>query len=222
MKPLQVVVIDYGLGNLYSVKRALEVCGASNVCITDSAEDILAADRVILPGVGAFADGMAGLRAKNLIEPIRRYAEIGKPLLGICLGMQMLSSVGEEFGEHEGLGLIPGYVRALPLVSAEGETLKSPHIGWCPLEKPDGSDWSATILKDTSAGSSVYLVHSYAVEPTDESDLLSYYWRGGVPVTAVVKRGQIYGCQFHPEKSGPEGLKIIKSFLALDDFGSAE
>lgn len=222
MKPLQVVVIDYGLGNLYSVKRALEVCGANNVCITDSAEYILAADRVILPGVGAFADGMAGLRAKNLIEPIRRYAEFGKPLLGICLGMQMLSSVGEEFGEHEGLGLIPGNVRALPVASVEGETLKSPHIGWSSLERPDGSDWSGTILKDTSAGSSVYLVHSYAVEPADKSDLLSYYWRGGIPVTAVVKRGQIYGCQFHPEKSGPEGLKIIKSFLALDYFGSAE
>lgn len=222
MKPLKVVVIDYGLGNLYSVKRALEVCGADNVCISDSAEDILTADRVVLPGVGAFADGMAGLRAKNLVEPIRNYAASGRPLLGICLGMQMLSSVGEEFGEHEGLGLIPGYVRALPVVNDVGDTLKSPHIGWSSLERPESADWSATVLGNTSEGSSVYLVHSYAVEPSDKTDLLSYYWRGGAQVTAVVKRGQIYGCQFHPEKSGAEGLKIIKAFLTLGSFSCSE
>lgn len=214
MKQQKVVVVDYGLGNLYSVKRALEVCGVSDPCVSDSPEDIANADKVILPGVGAFADGMKGLSDRALIEPLRKHAEIGRPLLGICLGMQMLASTSEEFGNHEGLNLIAGMVRPIKRVSIDGKALKVPHIGWSGLEKPQLAVWPDTILGGTQQGSAVYLVHSYEFEPLDKSNLLAYCTYGGHQISAVVRRGEIYGCQFHPEKSGVVGLKILERFLA--------
>lgn len=213
MKPKKTVVIDYGLGNLYSVKRALEVCGAVNVCVSDSAADIANADRVVLPGVGAFADGMRGLTERKLIDPIRCYAESGRPLLGICLGMQMLTTSSEEFGNHEGLNLIPGYVRAIPKYATDGYALKIPHIGWCPLIRPELTKWDHTILSATPEFSSVYMVHSYAVEIENSSHLLSYCVCGGHKISSVIKRNAIYGCQFHPEKSGLVGINILSNFI---------
>ncbi len=213
MKPTKIVVIDYGLGNLYSVKRALEVCGAVNVCVSDSATDIANADRVVLPGVGAFADGMRGLTERKLIEPIRYYAESGRPLLGICLGMQMLTTSSEEFGNHEGLNLIPGYVRAIPNYATDGSALKIPHIGWCPLVKPELINWDYTILSMTPELSSVYMVHSYAVETEHPTHQLSYCVYGGHKISTIIKSNSVYGCQFHPEKSGRIGLNILSNFL---------
>ncbi len=208
-----VTIIDYGVGNLLSVSRAFEHCGAVVKLAHDAAE-IEQAERLVLPGVGAFADGMQGLRERGLIEPIRRYAASGRPLMGICLGMQMLATASEEFGEHEGLNLIPGRVRAIPRVAVDGSPLKTPHIGWSALLKPSNANWTGTILGTTAPESSVYLVHSFAVDVDDSADLLSHCVYGGHRISAVIRRSAISGCQFHPEKSGPAGLRIIDGFLA--------
>lgn len=208
-----VTIIDYGVGNLLSVTRAFEHCGAT-VMLAHEAAEIEQAERLVLPGVGAFADGMQGLRERELIDPIRRFAATGRPLMGICLGMQMLASSSEEFGEHEGLNLIPGRVRPIPRVAVDGSPLKTPHIGWSSLQRPDAAEWSGTILADTVPESAVYLVHSFAVELADPADLLSYCVHGGHRISAVIRRDAVYGCQFHPEKSGPAGLRIVNGFLA--------
>lgn len=210
----QVTVIDYGIGNLFSVQRALEHVGAS-VALTSTPAELEGAERLILPGVGAFEDGMRGLRERGLIEPIRRYAATGRPLLGICLGMQMLSGIGEEFGTHEGLDLIPGRVRALPPQDAQGNEQKIPAIGWAELLAPEGVRWTATPLQPLQPGrSSVYLVHSYEVLPDDPADRLAEYEYGGRRVCAAIRRGNVFGFQFHPEKSGAVGLQVLSSFLS--------
>ena len=210
-----VTIIDYGVGNMLSVARAFEHCGATVILAHDPAA-IERAESLVLPGVGAFENGMRELRERGLIAPIRRYATSGRPLLGICLGMQMLASVGEEFGEYEGLNLIPGRVKQLPRCGTDGLALKSPNIGWCDLLPSPGSDWSSGILAN-SANASVYLVHSYALYPDQEEHRLADCTFGGHRFASAVKRGNVFGCQFHPEKSGPEGLKIISSFLELTE-----
>lgn len=214
MKSPKIVVIDYGLGNLFSVRRALEICGAVNVCVTDSEQDITDADRVILPGVGAFSDGMRGLSERALVDPLLTYAKSGKPLLGICLGMQMLASTSEEFGHHKGLNLIPGHVRAIMSKAIDGSPLKLPHIGWSALHAPVGGSWRNSMLCDTSEGTAAYLVHSYAVELDDESNLLAYCEYGGHRIAAAIRSGNVVGCQFHPEKSGPAGLRMLRNFVS--------
>ena len=210
----RVSVIDYGVGNLYSVCRALEHCGAT-VALVSTAAEVLAADRLLLPGVGAFADGMSGLQARELVEPIRRFAGTGKPLLGICLGMQMLASVSEEFGRHEGLGLIPGRVVPVPETTVAGLRQKIPHIGWSSLRPPAGRRWSGSILGDTPEGTDTYLVHSFHFVPDQASDVLAVCDYGGHPVTAAVQRANISGVQFHPEKSAAAGLRLLSRFTTL-------
>lgn len=207
-----VTLIDYGLGNLLSVARALEHCGANVVVSRDPAE-IKRAERLVLPGVGAFSDGMRELQERELVEPILRYAETGRPLLGICLGMQMLVTSSEEFGEHKGLNLIPGNARAISAVDINGAPLKIPHIGWSALYPLEHADWKKSILVDTAPGSSVYLVHSYAVDLEDPRHLLSHCVYGGHQIATTIQRDSIVGCQFHPEKSGPEGLRMLAAFM---------
>jgi glutamine amidotransferase len=207
-----VTLIDYGVGNLLSVARAFEHCGA-NVVLTGDPADIDRAERLVLPGVGAFADGMQGLRDRELVDPIRRYAESGRSLLGICLGMQMLATMSEEFGEHQGLNLIPGRVRAIPRMATDGSPLKTPHIGWSSLHRPKQTEWDNSLLADTTPGTSVYLVHSYAVAPDDHRHLLSDCVYGGHRIATTIRRGAVIGCQFHPEKSGPAGLRMLAAFL---------
>ena len=207
-----VSIIDYGSGNLFSVQRALEYCGAT-VRVAHTADDILAADRLILPGVGAFSDGMQGLRERGLVEALRQYAASGRPLLGICLGMQMLASVSDEFGEHTGLDLIPGRVVPIPDKSIDGPRIKIPHIGWSALTPTPMADWAKTPLEDTTPGTAVYLVHSYHVVPYDLTHLLAGCEYGGHRITAAIRSGNIFGFQFHPEKSGPEGLRMLAAFL---------
>jgi imidazole glycerol-phosphate synthase subunit HisH len=209
-----IAVVDYGVGNLYSVRRALEHCGAT-VTLAATGADVQAADRLLLPGVGAFADGMAGLRSRGLIEPIQRFARTGKPLLGICLGMQMLASVGEEFGEHDGLGLIPGRVVPIPRIGTDGLPRKIPHVGWSALGAPAGVDWAGTLLEGSAQGTAVYLVHSYRVVPDDPAQVLAQCDYGGHSVVAALRSGNVTGCQFHPEKSGPAGLAILARFIHL-------
>lgn len=205
---LQVTVIDYGIGNVHSVVKALAFHGAA-VSLSDQPDAIARADRLVLPGVGAFADGMKGLRERGLVEPIRAFVRTGRPFAGICLGMQLLLARSEEFGEHEGLGIIPGSVVAIPPTPG----VKIPHIGWNRIEPRPGGTWSGTALEGTEPGTMVYFVHSFTAQPRDESDRLADAWYGGHRISAAVRHENVYGFQFHPEKSGTAGLQILANFL---------
>ena len=210
---ISVTVIDYGVGNLLSVSRALEHCGA-RVTITSDAAAILTSARVVLPGVGAFADGMAALQAKGLDAVVRQVAATGTPLLGICLGMQMLFDESEEFGATAGLGLIPGRVVHIPATTTTGEPHKIPHIGWNELVLPTGrASWQGDLFADVAPGEAVYFVHSFMAEPALPEFRLADCNYGGIAVSVVVKRDNVMGCQFHPEKSGEVGLKILRRFI---------
>lgn len=210
----KVVIIDYGAGNLLNVVRACEHCGA-DVSIADSAETIMCADRLILPGVGAFSDSMQELEKREMIEPILAYAKSGKPLLGICLGMQMLLDSSEEFGIWDGLGLIPGKVINIPATGVDGTPHKIPHIGWNQLIPGQSQSWAQTVLDSIPEGSSVYFVHSFMAVPTNDAHRLADCDYDGRQVCAAIQRENIIGCQFHPEKSGPVGLQIIQNFLSF-------
>ena len=210
---MKVSIIDYGLSNLLSVRRAAEYCGAQ-VEFVQTPEAVLAAPRLILPGVGAFEDGMNGLAALGLIEPIRQKAAEGTPLLGICLGMQMLFDESEEFGLHKGLGLIPGRVVKIPSTDVQGRPQKVPHISWNPLNPAGGrTDFAGTVLAGVTPGEECYFIHSYEAKPADEADRLADTVYGGRAVCAAAAHGSVVGCQFHPEKSGKVGLKIIEEYM---------
>jgi imidazole glycerol-phosphate synthase subunit HisH len=213
-KSNKVVVVDYGIGNLLSVFRAFEKIGA-RVEVTSDSHKILKAERLVLPGVGAFADGMKNLCEYKLKDPIINFVKSQRPFLGICLGMQMMLSLSKEFGENKGLGLIPGQVVPIPPVGSNGNPHKIPHIGWNELQPGKGVDWSKTILDGILHKSSVYFVHSYTPRPESESSWLASCDYNGCPLSAVIRSGNAYGCQFHPEKSGSVGLAILKNFLSL-------
>ncbi|GAB2691304.1 imidazole glycerol phosphate synthase subunit HisH [Paenibacillus thermoaerophilus] len=205
-----IAIIDYGMGNLHSVSQAVKKLGFEAV-VTGDAKEIAAADGAILPGVGAFGDAMANLRQSGLDDAVRAFAAGGKPLLGICLGMQLLFDESEEHGWHRGLGLLPGRV-----VRFRGD-YKVPHMGWNELElrQPEHP-----LFRGVSGGH-VYFVHSYHALPEVPSDLLAttdYHQ----PVTAIVGRGNVSGMQFHPEKSGETGMKLLRNFLELCGPSAAE
>lgn len=208
------VVIDYGIGNLLSVCRALEYCG-SEYQIAEKGDEVEGASRIILPGVGAFSDGMNGLKDRGFIPYLRTHAEENKPLLGICLGMQMLLERSYEFGEWQGLGIIEGEVRPVPRQAAGGVIHKIPHIGWNELLETNTGEWEASLLKDTPKGSAFYFVHSFMAVTLNSENCLAYCDYGGVEICAVVRKGNVYGVQFHPEKSGKMGLHLIQRFLEL-------
>jgi glutamine amidotransferase len=210
---IEVAVIDYGVGNLLSVSRALEHCGA-RVVITGDRDAILAADRVLLPGVGSFASGMEALRQHGLDAVAREVAAAGTPLLGICLGMQMLFDESQEFGVTAGLGLIPGRVVKIPATTTSGEQQKIPHIGWNELTVPAGRDgFSSNLLADVVPGDAVYFVHSFMAIPNIPAHRLADCAYGGTDISSVVGKDNVFGCQFHPEKSGEVGLAILRRFL---------
>lgn len=197
-----IAIVDYGMGNLHSVSSAVERLGYAYK-ITSDERELLAADGTILPGVGAFGDAMDHLREANLIEAVKHVAQSGKPLLGICLGMQLLFSRSEEHGTHEGLDLLPGEV-----VRFQGD-YKVPHMGWNRLSFRQESP----LFQGLDEGH-VYFVHSYHARPEQPGDLLAttdYYQQ----VTAIVGRDNVYGMQFHPEKSGEVGMRLLGNFLAL-------
>lgn len=213
MNKPEVVVIDYGMGNLLSVRRALEQCGAM-VTVTADKDTILSAPRVVLPGVGAFSVGMAELHRQGLDTVIQKVADHGTPLLGICLGMQMLLDESEEFITTSGLGLIPGRVVPLPPTTTDGNLNKIPHIGWSSLILPNGHEsWRDTLLQDVKFGEFVYFVHSFMASPINPNHRIADYFYGNLYVSAAIRRDNIFGCQFHPEKSGEVGLRILKRFL---------
>ena len=211
----EVAVIDYGVGNLLSVQRALEHCGAT-VCVTADPARIQRAGRVILPGVGAFSDGMAALGARHLDEVVRDVAASGQLLLGICLGMQMMMDESEEFGVTRGLSLIPGRVVPVPAFNTNGLPQKIPHIGWSGLQRPDTRlSWNGSLLADTAQGEAAYFVHSFMANPSSPSHRIADCLYGGVSISAAIGRENIFGCQFHPEKSGEVGLTVLRRFLSI-------
>ncbi len=209
-----VTVIDYGIGNLLNVVRALQHCGA-NVSVVENASQVaVLPERLVLPGVGAFAGGMAELTARGFDELVKRYAATERPFLGICVGAQMLFDIGEEFGEHAGLGLIPGRVTPVSAVNPAGVSHRIPHIGWSGLEKPAArATWQGSILEKLQPGEPMYFVHSFAPVPSNESHRLADTFYNGVRICAAVANGAIYGCQFHPERSATHGLGILSAFL---------
>jgi imidazole glycerol-phosphate synthase subunit HisH len=213
MSAPEVTVIDYGVGNLLSVQRGLEHCGAKVILTTDP-KKILAASHVVLPGVGAFGNAMQALERLDLVSVIRELGQLNTPLLGICLGMQLLLEESEEFGITAGLGLIPGRVLPVPAKTILGETQKIPHIGWGALRRANTeAGWQETLLQDNSPGEAAYFVHSFMAAPLDPSHRIADCLYGGHKIAAMIGRNQITGCQFHPEKSGEVGLKILSRFM---------
>ena len=204
-----IAVIDYGVGNLFSLSSALRYLGLESR-ITRDAEEIEKADRVILPGVGAFGDAMQKLQSTGLVPVLRAEAQ-KKPLLGICLGMQLLFEKSYEYGEHTGLGLIPGEV--CPLADdLKDPSLKVPHIGWNRLDLVPGRE-DDPLFKYTKPGEYVYYVHSFYAKNCAANTLATSEY--SIPVTGAVKNGLVYGTQFHPEKSGDTGLRMLRAFAEL-------
>ena len=205
-----IAVVDYGVGNLFSLRSSLAAIGAEAVVTRDRGE-LDRADRIVLPGVGAFGDAAERLRETGMFQAVLDQAGRGKPLLGICLGMQLLFQRSFEYGEHRGLGLIPGEVRAIRL--AIPEELDVPHMGWNALHFPKDRPRSP-LFSGLEEGEHVYFVHSYAGFACAESLIATAEY--GVELTAAVQRGNVFGTQFHPEKSGETGLKILRAFCALE------
>ena len=208
-----VTVVDYGAGNILSVTRALAHVGAL-ATVSDDPVVVARADRILLPGVGAFGKAMDELAKRRLIEPLRAYAASGRPFLGICLGMQLMLEESAEFGRQEGLGLIAGKVQPIPAVTATGEPHKIPHIGWNALiPAENGAAWSASPLAGMAPDTAVYFVHSFGVYPARPEHTLAECDYGGCRFAAAVMRDNIVGFQFHPEKSGAVGLAMIRGFI---------
>lgn len=211
----KVHIVNYGMGNLKSVQRGIEHAGGEALVSADP-DLIRKADRVVLPGVGAFGDGMHGLRESGMLEALSEFVATGKPLLGICLGMQMLFDRSEEFGDNEGLGFIPGVVKKISSCEDHEKIRKLPNVGWCQLQIQVGrSGWNGSILENTLEGSFFYFVHSYMAVPENQRLILACCEYYGVKVTAAVQHENIIGLQFHPEKSGRRGLDLIKNFVSL-------
>ena len=209
----KVVVVDYGIVNLKNIVRGLQYVGAQ-VESSKHPDVVIKADRLLLPGVGAFAAGMKELRAMGLDEAIIEFAQTGRPLMGICLGMQMLLDISSEYGDHAGLGLIPGKVVPIPTLTNGQLLRKIPHIGWNALQCPsDYSAWNNSCLGRTPEGTSCYFLHSFMAIPKNKNQLLAQCFYQEIPVTAAIRNENVTGLQFHPERSGPAGLNILQRFL---------
>jgi imidazole glycerol-phosphate synthase subunit HisH len=207
----KVTIIDYGMSNLLSIQRAFEHIGAS-VKVTSTIDDINDAEYLVLPGVGAFPDGMRELGKRGMIGPIKQYAASGKPLLGVCLGMQMLLSRGYEHHETEGLNIIEGEVLPLP---KDMKGFKVPNINWHSVAEHHAGAWQNSIFGNTENEACFYFVHSYHAQPKNENDLLAVSNFGSFSYAASIKHGNVTGTQFHPEKSGEEGLQLLRKFIEI-------
>lgn len=221
-KAATLAIVDYGLGNLFSVLRACQSTGATAL-ITHAKQEILDASGVILPGVGAFGVAIQNLATLDLIGVLRDVAASGKPLLGVCLGMQLLMEESHEFGRHKGLGLIAGDVVRLPGEATPGVVAKVPHVGWeslwpPPCSEPKGSGvqrWSNSMLQKLSRGEYMYFGHSFYCRPDTPDTILSLTRYDQFEFCSAVARANVMGCQFHPERSGPGGLEIYRTFSAM-------
>jgi imidazole glycerol-phosphate synthase subunit HisH len=203
-------VVDYGVGNIRSITNVLAKFDCK-VILSYSKKELLDCDGLILPGVGAFKHAMSKLKNKRLDQILKLYVESGKPFLGICLGMQMLFDESNEFGNSKGLGFIPGNVERFELQ----KDTKLPHIAWSPIFTSEQSDWNETILNNLNNHTDMYHVHSYYAKPQNNNNILSYSMYNNFKFCSTVKRNNVYGCQYHPEKSATDGLKIISNFINL-------
>lgn len=204
----RIAIVDYGMGNLFSVMHACNHVGVKPV-ITSAKGEIVSSDAVILPGVGAFGRAMELLRALDLVETLRELANSSKPLVGVCLGMQLLMTESFEFGRHEGLGIIKGRVNRFQDPVEGSRTLKVPQVGWNRIQAT--SSWMDTPLNGLHNGEHMYFVHSYIVEPEDQSVVLSTSKYGQVTFCSTLMLENVFGCQYHPERSGQAGLRIYNN-----------
>ncbi len=206
-----ITVVDYGRGNLFSIGQALRHLGAEFE-ISSAPAAIAAAERIIFPGVGAFADAMAGLRERGLVAPLKAAARSGTPILGICVGCQLMLSRGEEFGDHAGLDLIPGTVTRLPAPRADdAAAIRIPNVGWRRLD----TRADAVVLSAVAADEMMYFVHSYAPMASEPATIAATIPVNGQAVPVGIEQGALVGVQFHPEKSGPAGLRLLKRFVGI-------
>lgn len=208
---MKIVIIDYGIGNVKSIINSFEKHNIKAILSRDK-QVILNADGLVLPGVGAFSHGMNNLNKYGLVPIIKEYVKTDKPLLGICLGMQMLFEESEEFLETRGIGLIKGKVIKLPVESSN--KVKLPHISWNEI-KPKKTAWKNTILNDIKVDSNMYFVHTFVGKPENDNDILSITKYHDIEFSSSIKKDNIYGCQFHPEKSAETGLSIISNFIKI-------
>lgn len=212
----KIAIVDYGLGNLKSVERALHFIGTEAV-ITDNPNDLIQAKGLILPGVGAYGSGMEELRRRDLLSPLQESVAMGKPLLGICLGMQLIMSSSEEFGFHQGLNFISGRVIRFEVPRPAETFYKIPQVGWNAIQPPQGDSWSDGLLKGLRGGDYMYFVHSFVVVPDDFGYASAQtQYRHNVFCSAIQKKN-VLGTQFHPEKSGPKGLQLLNNFVAMTE-----
>jgi glutamine amidotransferase len=212
MSKIQVAIVDYGLGNLFSINQACEYFGLTPV-ITSSSKVIAESDALILPGVGAFGNAMNYLKENFLIEPLLNFAKTGKPFLGICLGMQLLFSESEEFGNYKGLNLIEGKILRFPPKNKNGQINRIPQINWNQIYLNSSEEWKKSPLQDIEDGDYMYFVHSYYAAPKNLNSVLSFTDFGGIRYASSTIFENIIGMQFHPEKSGAHGLKIYKRWI---------
>ena len=212
----QITIIDYGMCNMLNVARAFERCGAE-VIVTEDPKLAAAAERLVVPGVGAFRDSIKEVTERGFADAILAFAQTGRPMFGICVGMQILFEGSAEFGEHRGLGILPGRVEPVPSTAAGGKPQRVPHIGWNHLVEPEGGrSWRGTLLDSVvDTNPAVYFVHSFAAVPALRSDRLADCVYGGHRLCAAVQRGNLVASQFHPERSGEIGLRLVERFIAL-------
>jgi len=211
-----VSIIDCGIGNLLSVKNWLSYVGVVGKVVKES-EDVRNAETLILPGVGAFCGGMDGIKKNQLIEPIKEFIKTGRPLLGICLGMQMLMEYSEEFVRCEGLGIIPGRVEPIPDTKRDGQLHKIPYIGWSSIHAVMNKNkkWNGGFYDSTLDSKNFYFLHSFRVVPSDDAYRVADTYYNGRRICAIIGKDNFFGCQFHPEKSGENGFVLLRNFLAL-------
>lgn len=207
----RICIIDYGVGNIHSALKGLRRFAPDTILSEDPAE-IREAAALVLPGQGAFEAGMEGLKVRGLLDVVKEAGARGKPILGICLGAQLLLERGHEFGDWEGLGFIPGECVHFPKLHGGAKT---PHMGWNEIEEPMPDAWKDTALEGMPDGTPMYFIHSYILQPKNSSHVLALTEHGGVRFPSVIRTGAIYGCQFHPEKSADAGLLIIRNFVAI-------
>jgi imidazole glycerol-phosphate synthase subunit HisH len=206
----RICIVDYGVGNIHSAMKSLKLF-EPDVVLSEDPTEIRNADALVLPGQGAFESGMEGLRVRGLLDEVRNVGAARKPILGICLGAQLLLEKGFEFGEWEGLGFLPGNVVHFPSLQ---EGAKTPHMGWNVIEEGENT-WKGTALKGVPNGAEMYFIHSYILQPTQSEHVLAWTTHGGFRFPSVIGKENILGCQFHPEKSGKAGLQILQNFVAL-------
>jgi glutamine amidotransferase len=214
MQKPTVIIIDYGIGNLHSVLKACEKVGIQ-VKISNNKQEILAADALILPGVGAFGDAMINLKSYDLVQPILDFAQTGKYIMGVCLGMQLLMTESEEFSKNKGLDLIQGSCLRFPNSNESHAQIKVPQIMWNKIYHPKGAFEQDSPLKNTLDGEYMYFVHSYYVNPENDQSVLSMTNYQGFEYASSVRKDNVFGFQFHPEKSGEKGLEIYNTFCDL-------